>query len=88
MPTTIGTALFGRRRNNHPGGVPTGINTNYGDTARFSGITIISDTRKKISICDKYPGNNTGAEPPKCNRSLPTHGAPHPGRPDRAVSPF
>ena len=42
-----------------------GINTNYGDTATFSNITIVGDSKKKISICDKYTGNNTGKEPPK-----------------------
>ena len=40
-----------------------GINTNYGDTARFTQITIVGSTT--THICDKYTGNNTGAEPPK-----------------------
>ena len=40
-----------------------GINTNYGDTARFTFITIVGSTT--THICDKYTGNNTGAEPPK-----------------------
>jgi hypothetical protein len=40
-----------------------GINTNYGDTAHFTQITIIGSTT--THICDKYTGNNTGAEPPK-----------------------
>jgi hypothetical protein len=41
-----------------------GINTNYNDTARFTNITI-HDTAMKLSICDRYTGNSTGAEPSK-----------------------
>jgi hypothetical protein len=48
-----------------PGKTLAGINTNYGDTATFSGITIVGDSGKKISICDRFTGNSTGAEPPK-----------------------
>jgi hypothetical protein len=48
-----------------PGLALAGINTNFGDTARFSSITIIGDSSKKISICDRFTGNNTGAEPVK-----------------------
>lgn len=46
------------------GGAIAGINTNFGDTATFSNITIVGDTKKKIAICNKYTGNNTGKEPP------------------------
>ncbi|MER8006876.1 MULTISPECIES: pectate lyase [unclassified Streptomyces] len=42
-----------------------GINTNYGDSATLKKITIIGDSSKKIVPCQKYIGNNTGAEPPK-----------------------
>jgi hypothetical protein len=49
----------------YKGGVLAGINTNYGDTATFSNITILKDSSKKIVICQKYIGNSTGAEPPK-----------------------
>jgi hypothetical protein len=49
----------------YKGGTLAGINTNYGDTATFSNITILKDTNKKIVICQKYIGNSTGAEPPK-----------------------
>ncbi len=42
-----------------------GINTNYGDTATLSGITITGDSSKKISICDRFTGNSSGKEPPK-----------------------
>jgi hypothetical protein len=45
-----------------PGSAVAGINTNYGDTARFTLITIIGNSSMKI--CNKYTGNNTGAEPP------------------------
>jgi pectate lyase len=48
-----------------PGRTLAGVNTNYGDTARFSGIRIAGDSKRKISICDRFTGNNTGAEPPK-----------------------
>ncbi|GIH20966.1 pectate lyase [Rugosimonospora africana] len=48
-----------------PGSAIAGINTNYGDSARFSGITIIGDSSRKISICDKYTGNDDGDEPVK-----------------------
>ncbi|GLY05673.1 pectate lyase [Actinoplanes sp. NBRC 101535] len=48
-----------------PGKVLAGINTNFGDTATFSGITIVGDSKKKISICDRFTGNNTGKEPTK-----------------------
>jgi pectate lyase len=48
-----------------PGKTLAGINTNYGDTATFSGVTIFGDSKKKIIICELYTGNNTGAEPKK-----------------------
>jgi len=38
-----------------------GINTNYGDTARISRLTVTGSP----SICDKYTGNSSGDEPPK-----------------------
>jgi hypothetical protein len=38
-----------------------GINTNWGDTARFSRITVYGTT----SICDKYKGVPKGSEPTK-----------------------
>ncbi|GGN07715.1 pectate lyase [Lentzea pudingi] len=47
-----------------PGKTLVGINTNYGDTARFSRITIVGDSSKKISVCDKYQGVTSG-EPKK-----------------------
>ncbi|MFC5831525.1 pectate lyase [Nonomuraea insulae] len=47
-----------------PGKTLAGINTNYGDTARFSGITIVGDSSKKIVICEKYRGVTSG-EPTK-----------------------
>jgi len=48
-----------------PGKTLVGINTNYGDTATLSGITIVGDSRKKISICDRFTGNSSGDEPTK-----------------------
>jgi hypothetical protein len=48
-----------------PGSSLVGINSNFGDTATFSGVTIVGDSGKKISICVTYKGNNTGAEPTK-----------------------
>jgi hypothetical protein len=46
-----------------PGSRVAGINTNYGDTARFSGITIVNDSSHAMVVCQKYIGNNTGDEP-------------------------
>ncbi|MCW6010106.1 pectate lyase [Micromonospora sp. CPCC 205371] len=48
-----------------PGKALAGINTNYGDTATFSGVTIVGDSGRKVSICDRFTGNSSGAEPPK-----------------------
>ncbi|WP_220504812.1 pectate lyase [Microbispora sp. H13382] len=47
-----------------PGKVLAGINTNYGDTASFSQITIVNDPTKKVVICEKYKGVTSG-EPTK-----------------------
>jgi len=47
----------------YPGKTVAGINTNYGDTATFSGITILGDSKKKITICARYTGNDSGNEP-------------------------
>ena len=41
-----------------------GVNSNYNDTATFSGITIKAATNS-LTVCQRYTGNNTGAEPPK-----------------------
>ncbi|MEU5638519.1 pectate lyase [Streptomyces milbemycinicus] len=48
-----------------PGKVGGGINTNYGDSLTLRSITIVGDSSKKIVPCQKYIGNNTGAEPSK-----------------------
>jgi hypothetical protein len=48
-----------------PGKTLVGINTNYGDTATLSGITIAGDRQQKISICDRFTGNSSGDEPTK-----------------------
>nr|WP_225854071.1 pectate lyase [Micromonospora sp. ALFpr18c] len=40
-----------------------GINTNWGDTARFSRITIVGDPDRETSICVKYKGVPKGSEP-------------------------
>nr|BFE87798.1 pectate lyase [Planobispora longispora] len=47
-----------------PGKSLVGINSNYGDTAKLSGITIVGDPGKKIAICDRYKGVTSG-EPSK-----------------------
>ncbi|MFG1811352.1 pectate lyase [Streptomyces sp. NPDC049040] len=49
----------------YKGSAIAGINTNYGDTVSLRNITIVGDSGKKIVPCQKYIGNNTGAEPPK-----------------------
>ncbi len=46
-----------------PGSTVAGINTNYGDTARFTGITIVNDSGRSMVICRKYTGNDDGDEP-------------------------
>nr|MDT0656981.1 pectate lyase [Micromonospora sp. DSM 115978] len=46
-----------------PGSTVAGINVNYGDTARFSGVTIVNDSGRSMVICRKYNGNNSGDEP-------------------------
>jgi hypothetical protein len=48
-----------------PGSRIAGVNSNYGDTARLSGITIVNDPSHAMIPCQKYTGNNTGAEPPQ-----------------------
>ena len=49
----------------YKGGAIAGINTNYGDTVSLRNITVVGDSGRKIVPCQKYIGNNTGAEPPK-----------------------
>ena len=41
-----------------------GVNANYNDTATFSAVTIKAATNA-LTVCQRYTGNNTGAEPPK-----------------------
>ncbi|GHH83477.1 pectate lyase [Streptomyces sulfonofaciens] len=43
-----------------PGKAIVGINTNYGDTARLSGITVVGDSSHKIVPCLKYRGVTDG----------------------------
>ncbi len=45
------------------GGALAGVNTNYNDSATFKGL-VLCDRTRKMAICDRYTGNNTGAEPP------------------------
>jgi hypothetical protein len=59
------TVVFQNIKATVPGSSLAGINTNYGDTAAFSGVTIVGDSSKKIAICDRYTGNSSGAEPKK-----------------------
>ncbi|WP_328461731.1 pectate lyase [Actinoplanes sp. NBC_00393] len=59
------TVVIQNIRATAPGTSIAGINTNYGDTATFSGITIVGDSSKKISICDRFTGNSSGNEPTK-----------------------
>lgn len=47
-----------------PGDSLVGINTNYGDTARFSDITIYDDGGRDLDVCVKYKGTTSG-EPSK-----------------------
>lgn len=41
-----------------------GMNENYNDVAELSGVTIYQ-AAKKIDICERFKGNNTGKEPTK-----------------------
>ncbi|WP_033359594.1 pectate lyase, partial [Dactylosporangium aurantiacum] len=43
--------------------VVAGINTNWGDTARFTRVTVIGDSSHSTVICDKYKGVPKGSEP-------------------------
>ncbi|MGW2840210.1 pectate lyase [Streptomyces sp. NPDC001493] len=43
-----------------PGTSVVGINTNYGDTAKISGVTIYDDADRDIDICKKYKGTTSG----------------------------
>ncbi|MEV4147642.1 pectate lyase [Amycolatopsis sp. NPDC049691] len=47
-----------------PGKTLVGINTNYGDTAKLTRITIVGDSSRKIVPCEKYKGVTSG-EPTK-----------------------
>lgn len=44
--------------------VLAGINTNYGDTAKFENI-LLHDSAMKLGVCDRYTGNSSGDEPQK-----------------------
>ncbi|MEU0660369.1 pectate lyase [Streptomyces lavendulocolor] len=46
-----------------PGKSIVGINENYGDTATLSKVRITGDSKKKIKVCTRFQGNNTGKEP-------------------------
>ncbi|BEL10424.1 hypothetical protein Q0Z83_086150 [Actinoplanes sichuanensis] len=46
-----------------PAGSLVGINTNFGDTAKISGVTVIG--KKSLDICVKFTGNSSGKEPTK-----------------------
>jgi hypothetical protein len=43
-----------------PGSALAGVNENYGDSASFSGVFLHGGN---LTICQRYTGNNTGAEP-------------------------
>lgn len=45
------------------GDVIAGININWGDTARFTRITVIGDSSQETVICDKFHGVPKGSEP-------------------------
>jgi pectate lyase len=41
-----------------------GVNSNYNDTATFKSI-LVKAASNSLTICQRYTGNSTGAEPPK-----------------------
>jgi hypothetical protein len=43
-----------------PGKVLVGINPNFGDTAKLSGVTIVGDTKKKVIPCERFTGVTSG----------------------------
>jgi len=45
------------------GGAVAGVNTNYNDSATFKNL-VLCDRTRKMAVCDRYTGNDTGAEPP------------------------
>ncbi len=47
-----------------PGKSLAGINSNYGDTARLSAVTIVGDSSRSIVPCERYKGVTSG-EPTK-----------------------
>ncbi|WP_425583515.1 pectate lyase [Streptomyces macrosporus] len=47
-----------------PGKSLAGINSNYGDTARLTRVTIVGDSSRKIVPCERYKGVTSG-EPTK-----------------------
>ncbi|MFI6039405.1 hypothetical protein ACIBBD_35850 [Streptomyces sp. NPDC051315] len=40
-----------------------GINSNYGDTAKLSDVTIVGGSSEKITVCECFEGNSSGDEP-------------------------
>jgi pectate lyase len=46
-----------------PGNAIAGINANYGDTATLSGVRIVGDSGRDITVCARFQGNDSGAEP-------------------------
>jgi hypothetical protein len=46
-----------------PGKDIAGVNANYGDTATLSGVTIVGDGSREITVCERFQGNSSGAEP-------------------------
>ncbi|WP_229859092.1 pectate lyase [Streptomyces poonensis] len=46
-----------------PGKVLAGINSNYGDTATLSNVTVVGDDDRDITICERFQGNDDGDEP-------------------------
>lgn len=47
-----------------PGGAIAGINSNLGDRATISGVTIRNDPSRRITVCEEYRGVTSG-EPSK-----------------------
>ncbi|WP_405815828.1 pectate lyase [Streptomyces sp. NBC_01390] len=46
-----------------PGKVLAGVNANYGDTAIISGVTLTGGDSQDITVCQRFRGNSSGAEP-------------------------
>ncbi|MFF8972246.1 hypothetical protein [Streptomyces sp. NPDC014995] len=46
-----------------PGKVLAGVDANHGDSDTISGVTFVGDGGRSITVCERFRGDDTGAEP-------------------------